>query len=74
MRLAGAAASLRHQLGTPLTAAEQAKLDTALRPVREDMRNAATPATWMEGWAMPLELVVNEVLRETWPPSFPGST
>jgi predicted ATPase len=74
MRLAGAAASLRHRLGAPPTAAEQAKLNIALDSVRGALSNAASSATWMEGWTTPIELVIDEIVVGTSSPSTPGTT
>jgi hypothetical protein len=74
MRLAGAAASLRHQLGAPLAVAEQAKLNLALDSVRKALSNAASSATWMEGWTTPIEVVIDEIVADTSSPSSPGTT
>jgi predicted ATPase len=73
MRFAGAAASLRHQLGAPLTAAEQAKLEKALEPARQNLRNSAAPAPWIEGWNTPLEQVLEAALRNASCWSRPGT-
>jgi predicted ATPase len=70
LRLAGAAAALRQTLGTPLAPAEQAKLEAALDPVRQALTNTASTAAWLEGWTLPLEKVIEEVLLfETASPS-----
>jgi predicted ATPase/serine/threonine protein kinase len=60
--MAGAAASLRQRLGAPLPAAEQAKLETALNPARQALHASGLKA-WMEGWAMPLEEVIEKALK-----------
>jgi predicted ATPase/serine/threonine protein kinase len=62
LRLAGAAAALRQNIGAPLTPAEQAKLEAALHPAREALTNTAGEAAWLEGWALPVEKAIKEVL------------
>jgi predicted ATPase len=62
LRLAGAAAALRHNIGGPLTPAEQAKLEAMLDPARRALTNTASATAWLEGWAMPAEKAVEEVL------------
>jgi hypothetical protein len=62
LRLAGAAAALRHNIGAPLTPAEQAKLEASLYTVRQALSNAAGMAAWLEGWALPVEKAMEEVL------------
>jgi len=62
LRLAGAAASLRHHIGAPLAQAEQAKMEAALDSVRQALTNTASTAAWLEGWAMPVEKAIEEVL------------
>ena len=70
LRLAGAAAALRQTLGAPLAPAEQAKLEAALDPVRQALTNTASSAAWLEGWTLPVEKVIEEVLlSETASPS-----
>jgi predicted ATPase len=70
LRLAGAAAALRHHLGAPLAQGEQAKLEAALDPVRQLLTNTASAAAWLEGWGMPVEKAIEEVLlSETASPS-----
>src|ERR1700676_170898 len=62
LRLAGAAAALRQNIGAPLTPAEQAKLETSLHLARQALSNAAGVAAWLEGWTLPVDKVVEEVL------------
>jgi predicted ATPase len=62
LRLAGAAAALRQNIGAPLTPAEQVKLEASLDPARQAMTNTAGGAAWLEGWAMPFEKAIGEVL------------
>jgi predicted ATPase len=62
LRLAGAAAALRHNIGAPLTPAEQVKLEASLDPARHAMTNTAGTTAWLEGWALPVEIAIEEVL------------
>jgi predicted ATPase len=62
LRLAGAAAALRQNIGAPLTAAEQAKLECALDTARRALIETVGTTAWLEGWGMPVEKVVEEVL------------
>jgi tetratricopeptide (TPR) repeat protein len=62
LRLAGAAAALRRNIGAPLTPAEQAKLEAALEPARRALTNTAGERAWLAGWALPVEKAVAEVL------------
>src|SRR6266436_5600768 len=62
LRLAGAAAALRQNIGAPLTPAEQVKLEASLDPARQAMTNTAVATAWLEGWALPVEKAIEEVL------------
>jgi len=62
LRLAGAAAALRKNIGAPLTCAEQAKLDTILDPARQALVDTTGATAWREGWNMPLEKTIADVL------------
>ncbi|HLZ90145.1 MAG TPA: hypothetical protein VKQ28_00415, partial [Candidatus Acidoferrum sp.] len=62
LRLAGAAAALRQNIGAPLTPAEQHKLDAILDPTRKALTNTAGATAWLEGWALPVEKAIEEVL------------
>ena len=62
LRLAGAAAALRPNIGGPLTPAEQAKLEVILDPARHALTNTAGATAWLEGWAMPVEKAIEGVL------------
>jgi predicted ATPase len=62
LRLAGAAAALRVNIGAPLTLAEHAKLETILDPARQALRDTTGATAWLEGWDMPLEKAIEEVL------------
>jgi tetratricopeptide (TPR) repeat protein len=62
LRLAGAAAALRHEIGAPLTPAEQAKLEAILHSARQALTNNAGVTAWLEGWALPVDKAIGEVL------------
>jgi predicted ATPase len=62
LRLAGAAAALRQNIGAPLTPAEQAKLEASLHPVRQALTDTLGVTAWLEGWASPVEKTIDEVL------------
>jgi predicted ATPase len=62
LRLAGAAAGLRQNIGAPLTPAEQAKLQVSLQPAREALTYTVGTQAWLAGWALPVEKAVGEVL------------
>jgi predicted ATPase len=62
LRLAGAAAALRQNIGVPLTPAEQAKLESILDPARKALTNTGGATAWLEGWAMPVEKAVQVAL------------
>ena len=62
LRFAGAAAALRERLGTPLTPAEQHKVEKVLEFARRTLGNAAGLTAWMEGWALPVEQAIQEAL------------
>ncbi|HXM62262.1 MAG TPA: protein kinase [Terriglobales bacterium] len=62
LRLAGAAAALRQNIGTPLTAAEQAKLEASLQPARQALTDTLGVTAWLEGWALPADTAIKEVL------------
>jgi hypothetical protein len=70
LRLAGAAAALRQNIGAPLTRAEQAKLEASLEPSRCAVTNTAGETAWLEGNSLLLEKAIEEVLiPEAAPPS-----
>jgi predicted ATPase len=62
LRLAGAAAALRQNIGAPLTPTEQVKLEAILDPARQALTNTASATAWLEGWATPFEQAVEGVL------------
>ncbi|HEY6766362.1 MAG TPA: tetratricopeptide repeat protein [Candidatus Sulfotelmatobacter sp.] len=63
LRLAAAAAALRQNIGAPLTPAEQAKLEASLHPARQALPDTVGAAAWLEGWGLPIEKAIDEVLR-----------
>jgi predicted ATPase len=63
LRLAGAAAALRQNIGGPLTRAEQSKLEALLDPARQALTNTASAMAWLEGWGMPFEKAIEDVLK-----------
>jgi len=71
LRLAGAAAALRQNIGAPLTPAERAKLETSLHAARQTLTNKVAATAWLEGWALPAERAIEEVLMPE-DPSLPS--
>jgi tetratricopeptide (TPR) repeat protein len=62
LRLAGAAAALRQNIGAPLAPMEQTKLKTFLDHARQAVSDAAGTTAWLEGWALPVDEAIREVL------------
>ncbi|HEV3198256.1 MAG TPA: protein kinase [Bryobacteraceae bacterium] len=62
LKLAGAAAALREELGTPLSAAEREELDQILRQVRENLTAPDQAKAWAEGRAMTLDQILEYAL------------
>ena len=62
LRLAGTAAALREHIGTPLTPAEQTRLESVLQPARRSLSGTGDVAAWLEGWSMPVHLAIDEAL------------
>jgi hypothetical protein len=69
LRLAGAAAALRQNIGAPLTPAEQARLEASLDSARQGLSHTAGTTAWLEGWAMRVEKAIDEVLMPEAAPS-----
>jgi predicted ATPase len=63
LRLAGAAAALRHNIGSPLSPAEGAKMEAALDPPRRALSHTAGSEAWLQGWAMPIEKAIEDALH-----------
>jgi predicted ATPase len=62
LRLAGAAAALRKNIGAPLTPAEGGKLEASLHSARQTLTNTVADAAWLEGWDTPVDKAIEEVL------------
>jgi predicted ATPase len=62
LRLAGAAAAMRHVLGAPLPIAEQAKSEKTLHLARKSVTPTVAGAAWMEGWTMPADKAFEDAL------------
>jgi predicted ATPase/serine/threonine protein kinase len=71
LRLAGAAAALRQSIGAPLTPAEGIKLEKCLEPARRGLTTTTGGSAWLEGWMMPVERAIADVLP---PAASPGSS
>jgi hypothetical protein len=67
LKLAGVAAALRQTIGAPLTAAEQTKLEQSLSAAQQKLTLAGSKTAWLEGWVMPVEIAINDLLRPTSP-------
>ncbi len=65
LKLAAAAAHLRHAIGAPLPQAEQSKLDRALLPARESLTEPERNGAWAEGSTMGLQTAIQYSLEET---------
>jgi predicted ATPase/DNA-binding winged helix-turn-helix (wHTH) protein len=62
LRLAGAAAALRQNIGAPLTPAEKTKLESHLECARPGLSETSSAAAWLEGWELPVERAIEEAL------------
>ena len=69
LRLAGAAAAVRQGIGAPLTPAEQCKLERNLDEARGKLSSSAGRTAWLEGWVMPIEKAIEDVLKVAPEPS-----
>jgi predicted ATPase/DNA-binding winged helix-turn-helix (wHTH) protein len=65
LRLAGAAAHLRRQIGARLTRAEQMKLDNSLLPAWTSLGDQEAKKAWEEGAALTLEQAIQYSLQES---------
>jgi predicted ATPase/tRNA A-37 threonylcarbamoyl transferase component Bud32 len=63
LRLAGVAAALRQAIGAPLTSAEQTKLEQSLELARRRLTTTTSRTAWLEGWVLPVEIAINDLLR-----------
>ncbi|HEY2822814.1 MAG TPA: protein kinase [Candidatus Acidoferrum sp.] len=64
LRLAGSAAALRQNIGAPLPPTEQLRIEEEIEPARTALGNASSSEAWRAGWALPLDVAVDEAL--TW--------
>jgi len=62
LRLAGAAAALRQNIGAPLTPAEHAKLEASLHTARQALGSTVGGTAWSQGWALSVDKAIEEVL------------
>ena len=63
LRLAGAAAALRQNIGVPLSPAEQVKLQATLDSARERLSNAASSKAWLDGWGLAVDEAIEVALK-----------
>lgn len=63
LKLAGVAAALRQTMGAPLTPSEQSKLEQSLDLARQKLSTTAGRTAWLEGWVMPVEIAIQDLLR-----------
>ena len=63
LRLAGAAAALRQSLGAALNPVEQEKLEKSLESARQKLPTTPARTAWLEGWVMPVEKVIEDLLK-----------
>jgi predicted ATPase len=64
LKLAGAAAALRHAASVVATAAERSRVDPCVSQARASLGPSAGAAAWMEGWTAPLDEMVNYASRD----------
>ncbi|HXE14644.1 MAG TPA: tetratricopeptide repeat protein [Bryobacteraceae bacterium] len=65
LRLAGAAAYLRQQIGARLTQAEQLRLDESLSPAWNSLGDQKAKQTWEEGAGLTLQQAIQYSLQES---------
>jgi len=63
LKLAGVAAALRQTIGAPLTSSEQTRLEQSLSAARQKLTMTGSRTAWLEGWVMPVEIAINDLLR-----------
>jgi tetratricopeptide (TPR) repeat protein len=69
LRLAGAAAALRQNIGARLSPAEQARLEASLHPARQALTSTEGGTAWLEGCGLSVEKAIEEVLVSEAPPT-----
>jgi len=62
LKLAGAAAAIRHAVSAPLVGRERTRLDSALDAVRLGPQGSEAATAWMEGWSMSVEEAIDYAL------------
>src|SRR4030095_7996086 len=60
MRLAGAAAALRQEIGVPLSAMARADFEDTLAPARKLLGEEVAESIWLEGQRLKIEQIVAE--------------
>ncbi len=65
LKFAGVAAALRQTIGAPLTSTEQTRLEQSLSAARRKLTTTHSKTAWLEGWVMPVEIAINDLLRPT---------
>jgi len=64
LRLAGAASALRTSIGSPLSPAEQKRLDDYLEPARRTVPSEGGQALFEQGAEMGLERAIAEAVKQ----------
>lgn len=64
LKLVGAASALREEIGSPLSPAEQTKLEHTLEPARQALSEAMQEQAWAEGRALSLEEAIDYALND----------
>jgi hypothetical protein len=64
LKLAGAAAALRHGASVVATAAERSRVEPCVLQARAGLGPSAGASVWMEGWTLPLGEMVDYALRD----------
>jgi tetratricopeptide (TPR) repeat protein len=67
LKLAAAAAHLRHLISAPLPQADQLKLDRMLDPAWKSLSESEGKDAWAEGSAMGMQRAIDYSLEEPWP-------
>ncbi len=62
LRLAGAAAALRQNIGAPLAPTDQLRIEEDLESARVALGSNASSMAWLAGWGLPLSAAVDEAL------------
>jgi tetratricopeptide (TPR) repeat protein len=73
LRLAGAAAALRQDIGAPLPPTEQLRIVQEIEPARIALGGASSSEAWRAGWSLPLDGAVDEALAVSGTPAATNS-